>query len=148
MTRPSVDILSYASQLKIHELDEVKYVFDPVRKKNIVLQPEELVRQLLVLWLNDVVGISFANMALERRIKMKQGYKRFDIVCYDKQAEPMILVECKAFDIALSSSTAMQIAQYNQYLKCPYLILSNGKKTLLYRISNEGEIQSIDSILL
>jgi hypothetical protein len=64
--------------------------------------------------------------------------KRFDILIYDKQSNPFILIEVKSFEIELNHKTIMQIAEYNQILKAPLLLLSNGRKTYCVKISQDG----------
>jgi hypothetical protein len=145
---PNLDLhlLSLKDYLNIRQVNGSSHIFDPIRKKNILLQPEEYVRQLLVLWLHRIVKVPITSIALEKKIKLQDVYKRFDIVCYDPEMLPLILVECKSFDVALSESTSMQIAIYNQILKCPFLIISNGQDTMIYHIDHYGCIQSLNSV--
>jgi hypothetical protein len=142
-----INLLDYKEKLAITQTNGAIAVWDVVRKKDVILTPEELVRQLVVHWLNDRYSISFSTMSLEKRLKIGEGYKRFDLVCFTSEMKPKILVECKAFDVAITDKVALQIAEYNQELECPYLILSNGKETLIYFIEGQ-DIILVDEMIV
>jgi hypothetical protein len=72
--------------------------------------------------------------------------KRFDLVIYDKKGKPWMLAECKAFDVIISTQTAIQTAHYNSQLLCPYLLMTNGPVCLLCKVDfNSGEVQFLSS---
>jgi hypothetical protein len=146
MAKLDLQLLSYKDELTIKNIDGQPHIFDPVRRKNILVLPEEYVRQLIVVWLEKVIGIPTTLMALEKKIQLQEGYKRFDVVCYNRAMEPLILIECKSFDVALTESIARQISIYNQILKCPFLIITNGKESMIYNIDQEGKIQALNSV--
>ena len=102
---------------------------DPVRKKNIILQPEEMVRQLLLQWFITKTVFGRNQLQVEKLISINDQTKRFDIVVYDKNTKPFLLVECKAPKVAINQHTFDQISVYNSSLKAPYLIVSNGLAT-------------------
>jgi hypothetical protein len=146
MANLDLQLLNYKDDLLIKNIDGRPHIFDPVRRKNILVLPEEYVRQLIIVWLQKVVGIPTTLMALEKKIQLQEGYKRFDVVCYNRAMEPKILIECKSFDIALTESIARQISIYNQILKCPFLIITNGKESMIYNIDQEGNIKGLSSV--
>ena len=71
-------------------------IFDPIRRKWIHENPEEIVRQVFILYLNQELNYSLARIAVEKQLIYNQMKRRFDLVVYNKSAEPHILIECKA----------------------------------------------------
>ena len=121
-------------------------VYDPVRKKFVVWQPEEMVRQVLIQYLSSTHQIPYSRMAVERGMMINGQRKRFDLVIYDKKGCPWMLAECKAFDVTLSSHTAIQTANYNSLLLCPYLLMTNGPTCLLCKVVFlTGEVQFLST---
>ena len=104
------------------------YILDLIRKKNLLLTPEEWVRQHCLHFLITELGYPKSLINVEKQIKLNGQLKRYDIVVYTPQGDVHILVECKAPSIAISQSTFDQIAQYNMTLKSQFLMLSNGKE--------------------
>jgi len=122
----SLDLLPYQNQLKVKLEKGVKKIFDPIRKKFYVWQPEELVRQLLVLYLIEKGGYNKNRIHVERGIKVNGQAKRCDIIIYDENVQPYLLIECKAPSIPLNQKVLDQIASYNIVYQVPYLLVSNG----------------------
>ncbi|MEX2593117.1 MAG: type I restriction enzyme HsdR N-terminal domain-containing protein [Anditalea sp.] len=103
-------------------------IFDALRKKFLMLTPEEWVRQHVIYYLITHKQYPRSLFSLEKGIKYNQIQKRFDILVLDREGNPFLLVECKAPDIKLSQKTAEQIAVYNQTVGAKYLAISNGKR--------------------
>jgi hypothetical protein len=97
-----------------------------LRKKWLVLTPEEWVRQHAVQYLIQQKGYSSGLIHLEKGLKVNGLSKRADIVCYNRKMEPQLLVECKAPEIKLSQATFDQAARYNMTLRVPLLMITNG----------------------
>jgi hypothetical protein len=110
------------------------YVNCLVRKKPIVLTPEEWVRQHLISFLHLHQGYALEKIGVEKQLLYDGFTKRWDIVVFNSQFEPAILIECKAPEIKLSHEVFMQIATYQQKLNAECLILSNGQTHLIYEI--------------
>jgi len=125
----NIDLLHWKNELIISQKEGKTFVLDPIRKKKILLQPEELVRQLMIQWLIQNTEFNRNNIQVEKLIKINHLSRRFDIVVYDKNIQPYILIECKAPDIRISQSTFDQIAVYNMALSAPFLIITNGVVT-------------------
>ncbi len=102
------------------------YIYDIIRKKHLVLTPEEWVRQHLVWFLIKARNYPKSLIALEMGLKVNGLAKRSDIVVYNKQGKPRLLVECKAASIKISQDVFNQAARYNLTLKVPYLMVTNG----------------------
>jgi hypothetical protein len=129
---------------RLSKLDQTEFIFDPIRKKNIVLTPEEWVRQHVIAFLVQTQKYPMSLIAVERMINFNQLKKRFDVLVYNKSGKPEILIECKAPEVKLSSETLFQIATYNMIFKVPYLFVSNGMKHLLFQLNEEGKYISIE----
>jgi type I site-specific restriction endonuclease len=112
---------------RIQDVGQKKSIFDPVRKKFIPLTPEEWVRQHCLQTLHSVHGLSYQRLAVERGLQVAGLEKRFDIVAFDRQGKPLLLVECKAPEVAIKSQTLLQILGYNKSLQCPWLWITNGQ---------------------
>ena len=116
------------TELNIQSYEEGYKVKCLVRKKFIMLTPEEWVRQHFISYLNNELKYPISLMAVEKEILVNKKKKRFDIVCSDNTGKFKVLVECKAPKIAVNASTFDQAARYNMTLKVPFLIISNGLK--------------------
>lgn len=104
-------------------------VFDPLRKKNVALTPEERVRQFFIKWLNEQKGWPLQLMASEYTIKLGRKSLRCDIVAFNRNLEPQMIVECKSPDIVLDNKVLGQVVAYNVVLKVPHLVITNGNAT-------------------
>jgi hypothetical protein len=104
-------------------------VFDPVRQKWVTLTPEEHVRQNLVQHLVATLGYPQSLLAVEKSINVNGIAKRCDIVVYDTNHRPLVLVECKSPQTSLTQKTFDQAAAYNVSLGVSYFLLYNGLHT-------------------
>ena len=141
-----IDLFAYKSSLELVKADGKTYFKDPVRKRNILLQQEELVRQLWLRYLHQNFGIAYASMAVEKSLRIGELDRRYDLVIYDK-ANPWILFEFKRYSLPLNQEVCQQIAQYNLTLKIPYLVISNGQDTYAFEVNhNKGTVDSLLSL--
>lgn len=101
-------------------------IFDPLRKKNVALTPEEWVRQNFVAFMTGHLGYPSSLMANETAIKLNDTLRRCDTVVYDLNARPLVIVEYKAPDIEITQNVFDQIVRYNMVLHARCLIVSNG----------------------
>lgn len=113
-------------QFNIQIKGNAKTIFDSVRKKHIVLTPEEWVRQNFVQFLIKEKACPASLIAIEMGLKYNQRQKRADIIVYNKQGNPQLIVECKSTKIKITQETFDQVAQYNMAFKVKYLIVTNG----------------------
>lgn len=104
------------------------WIFDALRKKYLVLTPEEWVRQHWINFLIHHQGYPRGLFSLEKGLKYNQIQKRTDLVVYDREANPYLLVECKAPSVRINDTTLGQAMAYNATLNCPNLVLTNGIK--------------------
>lgn len=103
-------------------------IFDGIRKKWLVLTPEEWVRQHMIRYLIEDKNYPASLMAIEMGITLNGTKKRCDIAMYNNKAEAIALVECKAPTVKITQAAFDQIARYNMELKVKYLVVSNGVK--------------------
>ncbi len=111
---------------KIKQEDKAVYIFDDIRKKFLVLTPEEWVRQHFVQYLIREKGYPKTCIRMEGGLKLNSLQKRTDIVLFNNSGEKVLMVECKAPSIKISQDTFDQIARYNIIHKVPLLAVSNG----------------------
>jgi hypothetical protein len=115
-----------AFPIKLKNHTQRTQIFDRIRKKYVILTPEEWVRQHFINYLIEEKKYPESRLAVEFTIKYNQLNKRSDIVYFDTDLKPQLIVECKAPEIAISQETFDQIARYNMVLMVNYLIVSNG----------------------
>ena len=123
---------AYEFRLK-KQADKV-YIFDIIRKKFVVLTPEEWVRQHVLWYLIEEKKYPENLIAVEKQLEINQTKRRFDIVVFNRKMQPQILVECKAPSVNITQETFDQANQYNWLLKAPYLFLTNGLKHYICEI--------------
>ena len=111
-------------------------VFDPLRKKHVALTPEERVRQYFINWLHTERGWPLQLMASEYSIKLGRKSLRCDIVAFNKELVPQMIVECKAPEVELGKAGLEQVIGYNLVLKVPHLVITNGKRTFVCSYNN------------
>jgi type I site-specific restriction endonuclease len=103
-----------------------KFIFDEVRKKFVVLTPEEWVRQNFLQFMSRQLKYPPNLIGVEKTIKVHGLLQRCDIVLYNRKGVPAMIVECKAPSVKVDASTLFQAARYNTALEVPYLVLTNG----------------------
>ena len=133
--------------LKMKIVDEKTHIFDVVRKKYLLLNPEEWVRQNFIHYLNKEKNYPLGLMGVEKMVKYNNLKTRADIVLYNIEGNPNIIVECKAPNVKITQDTFNQIAKYNSQLKVKYLIVTNGMKHYCCKMDYEtNEITFLEEI--
>lgn len=112
--------------LRIEEKDDQLYIFDIIRKKLIVLTPEEWVRQHFVHLLVDQLNYPRSLIRTESGLTYFKSAKRSDIIVRDRSGQPFMLVECKSYKLALGRDTLDQLATYNKVIQSPFVAITNG----------------------
>jgi hypothetical protein len=128
--------------LKIKEENGIYHIFDHIRKKYLVLTPEEWVRQHLIHFLIEVKKYPRSLMKLEGGLKLNSLQKRSDILLFNKNGKKIILVECKAPAVKITQDTFDQIARYNFVHKVEWLLVSNGIEHFCCRIDYDKKTYS------
>ncbi|MGG8495535.1 type I restriction enzyme HsdR N-terminal domain-containing protein [Tenacibaculum sp. TC6] len=114
-------------------------IFDSLRKKYVVLTPEEWVRQHFSRYLTEVKKYPVSLIAIEKQLTINQLKKRTDIVIFDTNGLPKIIVECKAPSIKITQDTFDQIARYNLKLNAQFLVVTNGLQHYYCMLDTENE---------
>src|SRR5690606_38958100 len=138
ITLPNLNLPPFDPVLR--QTDGKLWIFDLLRKKHLVLTPEEWVRQHWINFLIEHLDYPRGLFSLEKALKYNQLTKRTDLIVFDREARPYLLIECKAPVIKIDQKTLHQAMTYNATLDCPNLILSNGINHLFMSYSiTEGK---------
>jgi len=108
-------------------------LFDPLRKKWLLLTPEEWVRQNFVQYLVREKKYPSTLIALEKEIMLGELKKRFDILVYDTSHKPWMIIECKSTSVDLTPATLQQALRYNISVPVEFLVITNGHYTAGWR---------------
>lgn len=111
---------------RIIRRDTKPYIFDDVRKRFVMLTPEEWVRQHFIRYLADEKGYPQSLMAVEKQIFLHEKSFRFDLLVYRRNGQPLLIAEFKAPDVKITQETFDQVVRYNMALKVERVVVSNG----------------------
>ncbi|MEY3984347.1 MAG: hypothetical protein RL160_1906 [Bacteroidota bacterium] len=125
---------AYTFQLRSQ--GQKNYIFDRIRKKYVALTPEEWVRQHVVFWLLDDFKVPEGWIALERALLLNGLKRRTDVLVMNRQAEPIILVECKAPHVPIGQKVVEQALKYNMETGVQFLWLTNGVENRLWSMKS------------
>lgn len=114
---------------RLKKENEVEFIFDAIRKQWLILSEEEWVRQNFVQYLIQTLQYPAAFIAIEKEIMLGELKKRFDILVYDKDHRPWMMIECKAPAINLNEATLQQVLRYNISVPVPFMVITNGHYT-------------------
>ena len=133
-----IDLLSLQSGLKYGKDENgIAVVFDRVRRKNVRATPEEIVRQLWIIYFLENLKLNPKLIAVERSFNILGKQRRFDLVIFDKTAKPVLLAEFKAPEVQVTQLTFDQIGHYNMELRVPYALVSNGSQHYCFIIDDD-----------
>lgn len=121
------------------------FIFDNWRKRWVKLTPEEWVRQNFLQFLVGVLACPSSLIAVEKEIQVAELNKRFDILVYDKQQQPWMMVECKAMDVELSESVLNQVLRYSITVPAVYLVITNGHYCSAWKKEN-GKLEMLSQL--
>ena len=110
-----------------------------VRKKWIVLTPEEWVRQHTLFFLHKELKIPIGFFSVEKTFEYNKLKKRWDILVYSSAHKPLLLMECKSTDIAISKETLFQVLTYQHIVKGTYFGMTNGLSQYYYEVINDNK---------
>lgn len=124
-----------------------RQIYDELRKKYVPCTPEEEVRQHFIQYLVKQRGYPRSLLRAESGIQHNKLSKRYDLLGYNRQGEPFLLVECKAPGVKISQKVFNQVAVYNQEIQAKHLVVTNGNQTYCCSINlNEGKYQFLEAI--
>ena len=122
----------------VRECDGRREVLDPVRRRWVALTPEEAVRQETIVQLRDRYGYPTELMQVEGTISVNGQSRRCDIVVYDTEGRPRMIVECKRPEVAITQKVCDQACRYNTVLHVPLLLLTNGRQRVVVEVDFEA----------
>ncbi len=135
------------ANLKLSKKNEQLCVWCIVRKKTLILTPEEWVRQHVIHFLINQKNVPLGLISSELGIQIHQLNRRCDVVIFGKDQSAKLLVECKAPEVKLNQNTLQQIAHYNATLNVDYLWITNGIEHALYFIDrNNNQIKILNEL--
>jgi hypothetical protein len=117
-------------------------IFDFIRKQWLLLNEEEWVRQNFIQFLVQELKYPLELIAVEKEIQLGDLKKRFDILVYDRDHKPWMLIECKAGEINLDEKVLFQVLRYNISIPASFLVITNGQFTYAWEKIN-GELKEI-----
>ena len=119
-------------------MNDRQVIWDPLRRKEVALTPEERVRQWCIGVLSSEMGVPMHMMMSEAGFCLGGKQFRADILVYDRNAQPLLVVECKRPEVDLGAEVLDQALRYNMVLNVKYIIITNGTKTFIARREGEG----------
>jgi len=114
-------------------------VFDEIRKKFVVVTPEEWVRQHVVQFLMQVKKYPKSLINVEKLLTVNGLAKRYDVVVFNNDGSIFILVECKAPQVKISQTVFDQIARYNMTMQSEFLMVTNGLNHYFCQMDYQNE---------
>jgi len=140
-----LNLPEYSLKTRINEGKQE--IFDIVRKIYVTLTSEEWVRQHIIHYLIESKHVPASLLAVEKKVVLNQLTRRTDVVVFDRNANPRMIVECKAPQIKINQDVFDQIVRYNMVLKVDYLLVTNGLKhyccKMLYDQMNYQFVENI-----
>ncbi len=132
-----LNLPTYSFNIKL--IEQRKYIFDFIRKKFVILTPEEWVRQNFLKYLVEEKKYPASLIFVEKEFKLNNLSKRSDAVVYNKTGNPILIVECKAASVKIDQKVFDQIARYNMKLNVDYLIVTNGLEHFCCKIDYKSK---------
>jgi hypothetical protein len=129
-------------QFRMKKEKDKQYIFDAIRKVWLLLTEEEWVRQNFVHYLISQLNYPSTVIAIEKEISLNDLKKRFDILVYDKEHKPWMLVECKEPKVNLSEEVLQQVLRYNISVPVEYIVITNGNATVGWKKESELKLLS------
>lgn len=122
---------------RFRETDGKEMILDPIRRKFVKLTPEEWVRQNFIRYLIDAGKYPPGLIGVEVMSDYNKLRKRVDVLIHDRNGKPVLIVECKSWDIKLDEKVFDQIVCYNMGFRVPYIVVTNGIDHYACRIDAE-----------
>ncbi len=123
---------------RIKKEDEREWIFDSLRRKWVALTPEEWVRQNFIAFMLLTKKYPSSLMAVEKEIRLGELKKRFDLLVYDEQLQPWMMVECKSQSVRLDEKVLEQALRYHISVPVRFIVITNGDKTFAWEKKDRG----------
>lgn len=121
-------------------------IFDKLRRKFLVLTPEEWVRQNIIRYLIEEKNYPSGLISSEAGIKVNTLQRRYDGLIYTKDKKPLVLLECKAPNVKINQKVFDQIFAYNTQITAPFLLITNGLQHFFLKVDKDREVKFEKSI--
>ncbi|NBL65824.1 restriction endonuclease subunit R [Flavobacterium sp. NST-5] len=128
-----------AYQFRFKNSENKVAIFDEIRKKFVILTPEEWVRQHVVRFLIEDMKYPKSYINVEKIIRLNGLTKRYDVVVFQPDGRLFLLIECKSADVIISQQTFDQIARYNLALESKFLMVTNGLNHYFCQLDYQNE---------
>ena len=116
--------------------NNTELIFDPFRKRWLMLTPEEWVRQNILQYITQIKLYPPSLIAIEKEFQLGELRKRCDVVVYDRNALPWMIIECKEMNTSLNNRVLEQVLRYHIALPAKYLLITNGKYCFAFEKKN------------
>ncbi len=126
-------------EYRIKQIHGKKAIFDIIRRKFIVLTPEEWVRQHLVHYLINQMKYPKSLISVEDGMRINKMVKRSDAIIHDREGGIFLAVECKSMKVQLSQKSMDQLSVYNQHYRAAYLALTNGLQVYICKMDYQNK---------
>ena len=117
----------------IRKTSDREEVFCKIRKRWLLLTPEEWVRQNFLIYLTDVLNYPSSLIAVEKQLIVNQQKRRFDIVVYKNTMEAFMIVECKELEVSITEKVIQQVLEYYSVVQSDLMLVTNGNSTFGFR---------------
>ena len=126
-------------QFRFKNKENKRLIFDEIRKKFVILTPEEWVRQHVIRYLVFDKNYPTSHLSVEKQLKLHETVKRYDILLYNRDGGIELIVECKAPGVKISQDTFDQVARYNFVLRANLLMVTNGLEHYFCKMDFEAK---------
>jgi hypothetical protein len=139
-----ISIVFPQQPFRIRKEADADFIFDCIRKRWVKLTPEEWVRQNILQYLLLVMKYPASLIAIEKEIALGELKKRCDIVVYDRQSKPWMIIECKGQRVPLAVDVLEQVLRYHSSIPAPYIIITNGDYCYGYERNGNDFIEMVN----
>ena len=140
-----LNLLQFKDELLLKTENNKRFIRDVIRNKWLMLQPEELVRQLMIHYLLHEKNYNKNRIGIENGIQVNNQSRRYDLLVYNTNFQPSVLIECKAPYVKINEEAFYQAVWYNASLKVNYLVVTNGIQTMPFKVNYQT--QQFDKVL-
>ncbi|MER3497314.1 MAG: restriction endonuclease subunit R [Chitinophagaceae bacterium] len=134
-----IDVQFPEPVFRLKKENNTEWIFDDLRRQWLVLTNEEWVRQNFVQYLSKVLQYPAAFIAIEKEIRLGELRKRFDLLVYNSQHEPWMMIECKGQGVPLNDGVLQQALRYNVSVPVSYIAITNGHQNYCWQ-KKEGQL--------
>lgn len=131
--------------IKLRKQDQETAYWDIIRKQWCILTPEEWVRQVIIHYLIEDLDYPRGSISLEKGLHYGALQKRYDILIYDSNRKPWMLIECKRPEVPIDEQVLHQLLIYQEQIQAPYIMLSNGQDNYCAKIE-QGKIEWLEEL--